>query len=126
MPRGIPNVYPDRFCEMCGAKIKGRQISMAIKTNGRPPRFCSTRCMNKHDKVSNPETIKEPEDYLEAKKIDRLIALRKEKLQEEIKEIVRLQTPSNDSPEAERRLRERICPNPPPFLYSSTGTANGL
>jgi YHS domain-containing protein len=118
MPRGVRKVYPECFCEICGKKIRKIQIIRAFKYKGKPPRFCSNDCMAKYDKATSPNTLKEPMTWEELEENERLKRERMGELQTETKLLVQRQSPRNDSPEAERRLREALCPNPPDYVFA--------
>jgi hypothetical protein len=75
--------------------------------------FCSTACSRMFNKEINQQKTPEPKTPQEVRQFNKLIETRKKELEtEEERNLVKSLTPEDDSPEAERRLREAICPNP--------------
>lgn len=125
MPRGRPGKYGAHFCTQCGKRIHNRKVGMAMRQNGRPPTTCGLACFKKVQKALYAESIQEPDTAEEVEDADWQIRSRKRELSREEIELIESLTPPEDSPEAERRLRERVCPDPPAYLYVATGTSNG-
>lgn len=122
MPKGVP-IRESIPCAVCGKLLTKKQISRA-RCNGRTPTYCSYQCakgrMKPFDSLQEPElTVKGVERFEET------IRKRKERLDLPELAMIRAQTPSDDSPEAEKRLRQRICPNPPAYIYASGTTNDG-
>lgn len=105
----------NKFCETCGKKLTNIQITKA-KVRKYRARFCSRRCAG-----TNLESLKEPMTPQQQEEIDRVIQEGKISVMANLYPQIALQTPKNDSAEAEKKLREEICPNPVNWWTAGNG-----
>lgn len=77
--------------------------------------YCSKACSDRYNRsqaFTRIGKVAEPQTPEEVKAFYRKIKRKMSNLQVEEKELVKSLTPPDDSPEAERKFREAICPNP--------------
>lgn len=99
-------------CE-CGTKLKHYQAW-----------YCSCACRDRYAakngaEPNNIEKVPEPRTAAEILEFNRLIKQRQSELQTTEKQLIKQQSPEDDSPEAEIRLRQLLCPNP--VFYNQNG-----
>lgn len=109
---------PGLYCTHCKRKIESRPR----RGRSNRARYCSQDCFSRDTLYAG---LQEPQNREQAQLFLKTIAERKREVTTPEEKLVRDQTPYDDSPEAERQMREAICPNPPAYIYASTGTPNG-
>jgi len=109
------------ICVVCGVSITSVQVSKA-KHRSITPRFCSTECM-RACYAQNIDPLREPRNNHEEELVTQYIQEQKKVVQTEVMRLVQRLSPPDDSPEAERKFRQVVCPEPQ-FDYSSRAGAS--
>lgn len=94
------------LCSTCGKTIPKKVVDNSV-SHGYKPKYCSQPCRRYEYNVSS---LRDPRNNQEAEEFDRHIQAGKEELRQ--MEMIGAKLPEDDSPEAERKLREELCPNP--------------
>lgn len=98
-------------CQYCGVPFTANQIKYNVSI-----RFCSKQCGNHaHSELPEPITHEQKMEFYKQ------VSKGKQEVRTEVQEVVDRYSPVDDSPEAERTLRQEVCPNPE-YNYHSTLT----
>lgn len=98
----MPTTLPDRTCEVCQRKLTRQQIHKHNKT-------CSYSCHRASRGLAEIRSIPEPVNDREKAAFDLMIVDGMRRVRRQLDYVLFRQTPLDDSPEAERRLREVLC-----------------
>ena len=114
MPKGI-RCTDVLFCRACKKQLTPQQIVAGRKKRGKAPTYCCYRCSRG---IYNSKSLQEPESEEEARLFQLQIAEGRKQVTTDLQRVVQAQSPVDDSPAAEKRLRMELCPNPLYFCSS--------
>lgn len=102
MPTGIQLNPPPRHCKQCGKRLSAKQL-------WRKRTCCSDVCRDAFNRATgrnNFDSVTEPYNDAQAAEFERAVAAGKRMVRREFDQFLAERSPSDDSPEAERNLRE--------------------
>jgi len=106
------DAYKKLRCLYCHGKFTDKQIKRALNHNTKP-KYCSRFCKSQDTTIGlNTADLQNPTTTQQEKDFDKALAKGKAEITTEEQALVKSLTPIDDSPYAERKLREAVCPNP--------------
>lgn len=97
---GVPFV----LCSTCKQPIPEEKVLRSLSSKKSLPTFCSKKC---RAYIPNPYALRDPRNQKEEDELNRIIKEGKAS----INTVVKRNTPTDDSPEAERMLRAKLDSN---------------